>query len=61
VLEVPGLKLSKAAKARIKRMSASERKAMVKAAAMLADAELITGARYSAIIRTCGNMGRMGY
>jgi len=47
------LKLSKAAKARIKRMSASERKALVKAAQMLADAEIITSDRYAAIYRTC--------
>jgi len=47
------MKLSKSAKARIKRMSASERKACVKAAFMLADAEMITPARAHAIARTC--------
>jgi len=51
------MKLSKPAKARIKRMSASERKAMIKAAAMLADAELITSSRYAAIHRTCSKGG----
>tara|TARA_Y100001963_G_scaffold2167_1_gene2922 strand:- start:584 stop:751 length:168 start_codon:yes stop_codon:yes gene_type:complete len=44
-------KASKAAKARVKRSSASEKKAIVKAAAMLADYELITDARYRAILR----------
>jgi hypothetical protein len=58
---VAQVKLSKSAKARIKRMSAADRKAMVKAATLLADAELITAARCAAIIRTCGHMGRMGY
>jgi len=47
------MKLSKSAKARIKRMSASERKACVKAAFMLADCEMITAGRAQAIARTC--------
>jgi hypothetical protein len=47
------MKLSKGAKARIKRMSATERKALVKASNLLADCECITADRASAIARTC--------
>lgn len=47
------MKLSKQAKARIKRMSASERKKLVIAASLLADTECISAARYMAIHRTC--------
>ncbi len=46
------MKLSKAAKARIKRMNATERKAALKAAALLADCEMITSQRYATIHRT---------
>jgi len=46
------MKLSKAAKARIKRMSAADRKALVKAANMLADSDCITADRAAAIART---------
>jgi len=46
------MKLSKAAKARIKRMSAAEKKSMAKAAVLLADAEMITSARCETILRT---------
>lgn len=46
-------KASKAAKARLKRMSMTEKKAVHKAAALLADCELITNARYMAIMRAC--------
>jgi len=46
------MKLSKQAKARLKRMSASEKKAIKKAADLLADCECITNQRYSAIART---------
>jgi len=45
------LKLSKSAKARIKRMSMTEKKSMLKAASMLADAEAISNARFNAIRR----------
>ena len=52
------MKLSKGAKARIKRMSASERKSLLKAAALLADAEVISDSRFTAIRRTLhANMG----
>ena len=44
-------KLSKASKARIKRMTVAERKALLKAAAMLADVDAITQGRYMAIRR----------
>lgn len=47
------MKLSKSAKARIKRASATERKQLIKAAAMLADYECITPERYVTIARTC--------
>ena len=47
------MKLSKAAKARIKRMSMTERKALIKAASMLADAEVISMGRLEAVARTC--------
>jgi len=49
------MKLSKQAKARIKRMSASERKSLVKSASFMADVECISNARYLAIKRTCQN------
>ena len=41
--------ISKAAKSRIKRMSASEKKAILKAATLLADAELISMNRWNAV------------
>lgn len=46
------MKLSKEAKSRIKRMSAADRKALAKAALLLADCEIITRGRYDAIART---------
>jgi hypothetical protein len=46
------MKLSKAAKARLKRMSMKEKSAVVKAAVLLADCECISNARYMAIHRT---------
>jgi hypothetical protein len=46
------MKLSKAAKARIKRMNATERKAIMKAAVLLADNDCITAGRAAAIART---------
>lgn len=49
------MKLSKQAKARIKRMSMAERKSLVKQAAFLADVECISNARYMAIKRTCNS------
>ena len=45
------MKLSKQAKKRFKRMSASERKAVLKAAELLADTEAITSGRFEAIRR----------
>jgi len=45
------VKCSKAAKARIKRMSAAERKAVDKAAKLLADTECISYGRYLSISR----------
>ena len=52
-------KLSKSAKARIKRMSAAERKAVFKAATLLSDTEVITHHRWAAVARaisSCSNM-----
>jgi len=49
------MKLSKSAKARIKRMSKSERSACIKAVNILADAEMITLQRTAAILRTLHN------
>ena len=46
------MKLSKAAKARIKRMNMKERKDCMKAAVMLADNMLITDDKFAAIRRT---------
>lgn len=46
------MKLSKAAKARIKRMSAGEKKDALKAAALLADCMIITDDKFAAIKRT---------
>tara|TARA_Y100000361_G_C11159946_1_gene346621 strand:- start:3775 stop:3939 length:165 start_codon:yes stop_codon:yes gene_type:complete len=53
------MKLSKAAKARIRRMSASERKAILKAAQLLADVEIITADRYAATYRTLNTLNKM--
>jgi hypothetical protein len=47
------MKLSKAAKARIKIMSSVDKKALVKSAHMLAMNEVISYKRYEAIARTC--------
>lgn len=46
------MKLSKAAKARIKRMPASEKKKCASAARLLADCEMITPERCHTILRT---------
>tara|TARA_Y100000401_G_scaffold115523_2_gene119426 strand:- start:294 stop:458 length:165 start_codon:yes stop_codon:yes gene_type:complete len=46
------MKLSKTAKMRIKRMSATEMKAVAKAAKLLADTECITPQRAATIMRT---------
>ena len=46
------MKLSKAAKARIKRMNMKERKDVMKAAMLLCDNDMITPQRYEAIHRT---------
>jgi hypothetical protein len=48
------MKLSKCAKARIKRMTNAELKAVMKAAVLLADAEIISSSRCDAIMRTLG-------
>lgn len=53
------MKLSKAAKARIKRMSSTERKQVMKAAQLLADNEIITGERYAATYRTLNTLNKM--
>ena len=45
------MKLSKASKARIKRMSMAERSALKKSASILANCEAITNERYLAICR----------
>jgi len=45
------VKVSKAGKARMKRMSSVDRKAIMKAAMLLADSELITSKRFEAIHR----------
>jgi len=44
-------KVSKAARARVKRQSMTEMKQTIKAARILADLELITDKRYAAILR----------
>lgn len=46
------MKLSKSAKARIKRMSSADRKSLIKAAFLLADNDCITAERATAIQRT---------
>jgi hypothetical protein len=45
------MKVSKACKARIKRMTTAEKKALIKACALLADANLISDAKFTAIRR----------
>ena len=45
------MKLSKGAKARIKLMTNAERKALIKAARLLAESEVITMARCQTLIR----------
>ena len=45
------VKVSKAGKARMKRMSVADRKAILKAAMLLADSDLITSKRFEAIHR----------
>jgi len=45
------MKLSKGSKQRIKRLSMADKKALKKAATMLADVEAITNDRYVAICR----------
>ena len=48
------MRLSKEAKARIRRLSASQRGAMAKNALRMADCNLITMKRYEAIVRALG-------
>ena len=48
------MRLSKAAKARIKRLSPSKRGSLAKAALTMADHDLITYKRYEAIVRALG-------
>ena len=50
-------KLSKAAKNRVKRMSAKEKADAIKAATMLADLELITHTRWTLIFNACKKDG----
>jgi len=45
------VKLSKDAKARIKRLTSAERKTLLKAACLLADNDVISAGRYSALMR----------
>lgn len=45
------MKLSKSAKARVKRLTAAKQKELLKATAMLADYEIITNERYLAVKR----------
>jgi len=54
------VKVSKAGKQRVKRMKASERGAVVKAAILLCDTELISSKRCDAIIRTIGTTAKLG-
>jgi hypothetical protein len=49
------MKLSKSAKMRIKRMSASDKKKLASSARFLADYDCITAERAVAIIRTCNS------
>ena len=49
------MKLSKSAKARITRMSAADKKALVKSATFLPDVDCITADRAAAIARTVRN------
>lgn len=49
--------LSKAAKNRVKRMTAKEKADCIKAATMLADAELITHTRWTMIFNACKKDG----
>lgn len=53
------MKLSKAAKARVKRMNMGERKAVLKAAMLMADNEMITPDRYAAIHRTLSSSNKL--
>jgi len=54
------MKLSKSAKARIKRMSAADKKKLAAAARFLADYDCITSERAVAVMRTC-NSSNGGY
>ena len=47
------MKLSKAAKAGIKRMNQADKKKLLAAAALLADCEVISNDRYMAVRRAC--------
>lgn len=53
------MKLSKAAKARIKRMTLAERKQLLKAATLLADNEVITHSKWASISRTLHSSSKM--
>lgn len=50
------MKLSKSSKARIKRMTVKERRELFKAAILMADSELISAGKYSAIAREVGKL-----
>lgn len=47
------MKLSKDARNRVKRMTAAEKAACIKAATLLADADLITHSRWTVIWNAC--------
>jgi len=51
------LKLSKASKARLKRMKVADKKRVQAAALLLADCEVLTDSKYRAIVRALGLMG----
>jgi len=51
------MRLSKAAKSRIKMMTAAEKKALCKGARLLAESETITMKRAEMIIRWCNKAG----
>ena len=53
------MKLSRSAKARIKRMSVAERKAVFKAAVLLSDCEVITHERWAAVSRAINSCSKM--
>ena len=53
------MRLSKDAKARVKRLNGADRKSVMKAAQLLADNDMITSQRYLAIYRTLNNSAKL--